>query len=388
VLGPTTENQELALRALKLCQASKGSIAERVYRAWRLDQDVPRDLPSAEFIRRAFGGWAEAEAAFAGRPTPDITALRLKTSGQEIPAKRIEHAIRTWAAGIDPDEPLEARAFIVWCQQQPTDGEGCLGRLPRSAMTLYRKLGRWKPLLIRLGLGYRHRHALRVEGDTRAEIDISSAPSEEQHPMSDEGLLRWLRWIAGLLEDDEYLDREIFDKLVQRVRAIAIAHGQALDAPCSTAFDDRWGRWAAAKAAAGLDDRLHPRGQTTRYSTEEIRDRVADAIRAHGDELKSTMYQVWRHQQRTSGQVRNRIPDVTSVCARLGGPNRKWSVALGDVMATRFAPPEGSEPDARTEGRAGAFTDDGASTDDGARESTRHEKPDQASNASAQRTAS
>jgi hypothetical protein len=177
-------------------------------------------------------------------------------------------------------------------------------------------------------------------------IDLSEAPLADRYPMTDEGMIRWLQWIATLLAPAESMSLDRHTELTRAVRAHAIAQGMAIDVPCATTYTERWGSWAATRQAAGLD---RP-SKTTRYTTAEIEDAVEAAIRLFGPGVSTSEYQRWRRRRLAEGQPGTRLPDIAVVYVALGGTSRQWPVAIESVLVSRLGM---SELEAVNQRRAG-----------------------------------
>lgn len=83
--GMSTDKQEVAYQALKVFVDTEGRFpAANQWDYWRNAADDCKHLPSATFVRNAFGDWPAARAAFESAPQFDIFARRLVANGDEF----------------------------------------------------------------------------------------------------------------------------------------------------------------------------------------------------------------------------------------------------------------------------------------------------------------
>jgi hypothetical protein len=347
-VGPTTENQELALRALEICQQARGDVAERVYTAWRSSQPRARNYPSATFIRNAFGTWNSALAVMRGEAVPDLLATRLQRSaGKLIPVERIKQAIRAWSTTVPEDRPLRLEEFVRWSCEQNEDTDSPYGRLPESATTLMARFGgRWGQGLIDLGLGHRLAFqngapVMRRPGSVSreeiaaiAEIDLEGAPLDVRaYPYPTEGLERWIQWINSKAPGGwrgGSLSREAFAYVGEIVRRKCVAEGRLVDVPGPSVYASHFGSWRQAKISCGIAAPYELGRSTLRFATEEVEDFLVAAIKEVGLPLLEGEYRTWARAREV--KTHERVASSSTIRVRLGGPSHRWTTARERVL--------------------------------------------------------
>lgn len=97
------DKQERAYHALAEFVEEEGRFpASDEWESWRKQTDgtgMRANLPSATFVRNAFGDWRSARAAFAGAaaPMPDVLVRRLTARGPSFDDAELLEVVRIWA---------------------------------------------------------------------------------------------------------------------------------------------------------------------------------------------------------------------------------------------------------------------------------------------------
>jgi hypothetical protein len=289
--GEATEKQELAFQALKLFVDEEGRFpASGEWDKWRRSNGREQ-LPSATFVRNAFGDWPTARAAFESAPALNVFGRRLVTNGvgfddlSELVA--LTHA---FAASRDDTGPLFREDFSAWLK---TDGPRQAGfqKWPTDWQPFRRNgFAKWETLLRTCGLEHRL-------GRKGARGFIAAPPKSATAQPAETDLLvlveTWADTVTGPLLQSDFL---VWWRQVQlagthplagvkpswrHFRAFFSLWGDVLDA---IGMADRAAtHFAPSRAPGGRNDGSARKGTTvTRQSTpdplphDEIRARATD----------------------------------------------------------------------------------------------------------------
>ena len=151
--GSTSEKQEQAYNAVALFVADVGHVPHATeWDAWRVGSTERRGLPSASFIRNAFGGWAGLRASFETVPEVDVLSTRLTARGPSFATDEHAAVLAAWAAATEG--PLRWEGLLAWLK---ADGpaEAGISRAPREVQTLMRGYRSFEVMLEAAGLGDR-----------------------------------------------------------------------------------------------------------------------------------------------------------------------------------------------------------------------------------------
>ncbi|MEI2702584.1 MAG: hypothetical protein V9E83_09315 [Baekduia sp.] len=314
---PTSVSQERALEATRAFCAAQLAVGEgtrlgkKRYSQWRREQPVCHEYPEVKTIVRAFGSWDQAILAAGAGMDLDLRAARM-LSAPAFSEERIVETIRLFAA--ETDGPLTLDGYLAWCRRVTDSPSATIGRVPLVGGPIQR-LGGWRALLERAGLGHRAACLRR----SRAAI--------ETRQYTDETLLATLRE-AQEAHGERYLTGGLFRLWrEQQVRA-----GRA-EIPSAELYCTRFGSWNMAKRAAGLPcSSSHSGFSTLPYSKSEMTEALLMASRQVGEQgLSAAHYDRWRSERYEPGGAA-RIPSAITIRLQLG--RGSWRQALEAVGVT------------------------------------------------------
>lgn len=192
--GDMPEKQEQAFYAVSLFVTEQGHVPHaNEWDEWRKVGTTRRGLPSATFIRNAFGSWSALRSLFATTAQVDVLSARLTASGSQFTNEELIRVLQLWAA--ETDGPLLAAGLELWlASDRPT----ALGvRVPRSRHTFYGRFGDFAAMLATAGLSDRSPRVARTARDPLKEAQMREVLLTE--------LVRWADSREGVLFRCDFL---------------------------------------------------------------------------------------------------------------------------------------------------------------------------------------
>lgn len=352
-----TEKQERAFLALSEFVQREGRFpAADEWDRWRHGPEAPSlNLPSATFIRNAFGSWRAARAEFMGSTASpvDVLARRLTAHGPAFADNDVLHIVRVWAATTAG--PLVQTRFVEWLRDDAAVRASGLTRVP-SGIEPFRRFAKWPALLRAAGL------ADRIATRAPSSATTAKVRTARRGAIHDDDLLFLVRKWAATVEGGRALRRGDFlawgesEFLAERPELDGVA-GQWQH------YREAFGDWPRVLRAAGLADRAPgaitieeevARGEAVmpaEYSAIRVETSDPEAllvfVREAGEELGPTMtaadYNRWRYKRRAevarSGLPVPAIPHSKTPVRLFGGwpaaKVRAGVLAVEDVPAGR-----------------------------------------------------
>jgi hypothetical protein len=305
---------ELMLSALERCIADQPEdiVSYRGYDAWRGAQPDPGEWPSAASIKRLFKRWSVALDDLGVAPTPDLLAWRL--SGRNGAFTPDELLITLTAAGDDykrlhPGRPMPHTWFRRWGIAEMQRSSPRFPRVAIAPATITKHLGSWHGALTAAG------HS-----------DLIGRVSNKRRVMPDDTVIAFLRQGGEATRRGGRMRRSDYDHWAQRYEHTLQQTNPTAVVPRSQAAINRFGPWPTTLNRCGLitDNERDERQELgrTRYTTQELAQKLREALDHLGPSASRTAYTRWRRDRLGLGED---WPSAPWLEVRLG--DGSWSAA-------------------------------------------------------------
>jgi hypothetical protein len=351
-----TAKQERAYLGLRRCieDPDTSSLPKRKdYTNWRnADPERRERYPAATYIIAAFGNtWDDALEAVTGARREIL--LRRKTArGRSLSQVALCAWFDAWLRTLDSEQHLKRDDFEVFLEGYQRDAHPELGIAP-GWFQYRREFGSWDAFLLDRRVHHRAAsprrrvrtadgamvaiipHVLQAAGTPDAASDAYRAPSKAP---DEDALEEWKEvLVAAAGELGPHLSYPQYNRWRDRnFDAYQDATGKPLPHSRTLMRHLGGGSWPQAKVAAGLISQRDADSGRTRLKRgdDELLDIVCIAIeqkcrtRAH--------YVRWRPRYRrdqTSASGDPWTPDVDTLLARFGGPDKRWKLVMAAAEA-------------------------------------------------------
>jgi hypothetical protein len=276
------QKQEQAAYAVSLFVEQFGHVPHASqWDAWRKADPSRCYLPSATFIRNAFGGWTGVRAALTTQPEPDVLTARLTARGPTFNDDDLLHVVRVWAG--QSTGALRRGSLQVWLSSGGAADAG-ITRAPRHT-AIFRRFGTFQQLLDAAGLAHRVRSRPDAGVGNDAAVGNEAAVRNDAGVGSDAGVANDAAFRSALLAELKAWSERVSGVLFQ---CDFLVHWQHLNLPpehplvevppLAAVLRNLLGSWGDALLAAGLSHRsarAQPGGAlSTRPDLSQIRPRV------------------------------------------------------------------------------------------------------------------
>lgn len=164
------EKQERAYNAISLFVEAVGHLPHaNEWDEWRRASEDRKQLPSATFIRNAFGGWGDLRACFEATPDCDVLSARLTSRGSAFTDEELQDVLQAWAS--ETDEPLTWEGLQAWLDSGGPARAG-VSRAPLHVQTFTRGRGTFADALEAAGLSHRGTTAVQAAAWRRRPVAV------------------------------------------------------------------------------------------------------------------------------------------------------------------------------------------------------------------------